>query len=221
MRSDLHGYVLRCAGGLGSLVEDEAHELLADFCRAFDAGSTIFLCGNGGSGSNATHICQDLGKSTLRPEDFDDDGVKRLKILSLTDNVPYILAWANDHGFERVFVEQLKNLAAPGDILIGLSGSGNSPNVLRAVEWANSHGLLTWGVTGFDGGRLIQMSHKSLHVPIDDMGIIECVHLLLFHWVLGELQDHINGESAESLEAMESQTDGAVAITEGRSPCDA
>src|ERR1700737_2113050 len=105
----------------------------------------VFLCGNGGSGSNASHFCEDLGKGTLRREDFDNDHKTRLRILSLTDNTPYILAWGNDEGFDRVFVEQLKNLASPGDLLVAISGSGNSANVLRAVDWANRNRLKPFG----------------------------------------------------------------------------
>ena len=104
------------------------------FSNATAISGCVFVCGNGGSGSNASHFCEDLGKGTLRREDFDNDRKKRLRILSLTDNTPYILAWGNDEGFDRVFVEQLKNLARPGDLLIAISGSGNSPNVLRAVR---------------------------------------------------------------------------------------
>ena len=147
----------------------------------------VFVIGNGGSGSNASHFCEDIGKGTLRREDFDDDAKKRLRILSLTDNTPYILAWGNDEGFERVFVEQLKNLASPGDLLIAISGSGNSPNILRAVEWANRHGLTTFGCTGFTGGKLRTLAHKGLHVPLDDMGIVESIHLTAFHWVVDDL----------------------------------
>jgi D-sedoheptulose 7-phosphate isomerase len=151
----------------------------------------VFLCGNGGSGSNASHFCEDLGKGTLRREQFDDDGKKRLKVLSLTDNTPYILAWGNDEGFERVFVEQLKNLASPGDLLIAISGSGNSANVLRAVEWANRHGLSTFGCTGFGGGKLRRLAQRGLHVPLDDMGIVESIHLTAFHWVVDDLYRRI------------------------------
>ena len=82
----------------------------------------MFVIGNGGSGSNASHFCEDLGKCTLRREDFDNDAKQRLRILSLTDNTPYILAWGNDEGFDRVFVEQFKNLASPGDLLVAISG---------------------------------------------------------------------------------------------------
>ncbi len=152
----------------------------------------VFLCGNGGSGSNASHFCEDLGKGTLRREDFDNDAKSRLRVLSLTDNTPYILAWANDEGFERVFVEQLKNLAGAGDLLIAISGSGNSANILRAVEWANNHGMKTFGCTGFSGGKLKKLAQQNLHVPLDDMGIVESIHLTAFHWVVDDLHRRIS-----------------------------
>jgi D-sedoheptulose 7-phosphate isomerase len=168
-------------------------QALADavFTR-YEQRRTVFVVGNGGSGSNASHLCEDLGKCTLRREDFDNDGKRRLRILSLTDNTPYILAWANDEGFERVFVEQLKNLADPGDLLIAISGSGNSPNILRAVEWANKNGLTTFGCTGYSGGKLKSLAQLSLHVPLDDMGIVESIHLAAFHWVVGNLHARIS-----------------------------
>jgi D-sedoheptulose 7-phosphate isomerase len=150
-------------------------------------GRFIFVCGNGGSGSNASHFCEDVGKGTLRREDFDNDKKKRIRIISLTDNTPYILAWGNDEGFDRIFVEQLKNLASPGDLLIAVSGSGNSPNVLRAVEWANAHGMKTFGCTGFSGGKLQRLAKHNLHVDLDDMGIVETIHLAAFHWVVDDL----------------------------------
>ena len=154
----------------------------------------VFVIGNGGSGSNASHFCEDLGKGTLRREDFENDKKKRLKILSLTDNTPYILAWGNDEGFDRVFVEQLKNLGSQGDLLIAISGSGNSPNILRAVDWANRHGLKTFGCTGFSGGKLKTLAHHNLHVPLDDMGIVESIHLTAFHWVVDNLHRRIGIE---------------------------
>ena len=155
-------------------------------------GRFVFVIGNGGSGSNASHLCEDLGKGTLRREDFDDDRKKRLRVLSLTDNTPYILAWGNDEGFERVFVEQLKNLASPGDLLVAISGSGNSPNILRAVEWANRHDLRTFGCTGFSGGKLRTLAQQGFHVPLDDMGIVESIHLTAFHWVVDDTYRRIS-----------------------------
>jgi D-sedoheptulose 7-phosphate isomerase len=157
----------------------------------------VFVIGNGGSGSNASHFCEDLGKGTLRREDFNNDKKQRLRILSLTDNTPYILAWGNDEGFDRIFVEQLKNLASPGDLLIAISGSGNSPNVLRAVEWANTQDLRTFGCTGFGGGKLRTLAQQCLHVPLDDMGIVESVHLTAFHWIVDDLHRRISLEGAE------------------------
>jgi D-sedoheptulose 7-phosphate isomerase len=166
---------------------------LADLIyERYEHGRFVFVIGNGGSGSNASHFCEDMGKGTIRREDFDNDSKKRLKILSLTDNTPYILAWGNDEGFDRVFVEQLKNLASPGDMLIAISGSGNSPNILKAVEWANRHDMTTFGCTGFGGGKLKSLAHHNLHVPLDDMGIVECIHLTAFHWVVDHLHARIS-----------------------------
>jgi D-sedoheptulose 7-phosphate isomerase len=174
-------------------IDPAAVETLADSIHdCYLAGRFVFVIGNGGSGSNASHLCEDLGKGTLRREDLDNDARKRLRILSLTDNTPYILAWGNDEGFERVFVEQLKNLASPGDLLIAISGSGNSPNVLRAVEWANTHGLKTFGCTGYSGGKLRALAHQNLHVPLDDMGLVESIHLTAFHWVVDNLHRRIS-----------------------------
>ncbi len=176
-------------------VEPAEVRALADaMWECHQAGRMIFLIGNGGSGSNASHFCEDVGKGTLRRQDFEDDRKKRFRVLSLTDNTPYILAWGNDEGFDRVFVEQLKNLASPGDLLIAISGSGNSPNVLRAVDWANRHGLVTFGCTGFGGGKLKAMARKNLHVPLEDMGIVESIHLTAFHWVV----DHLHARLAAS-----------------------
>jgi D-sedoheptulose 7-phosphate isomerase len=160
----------------------------------YQHGRMIFVCGNGGSGSNASHFCEDIGKGTLRRQDFDNDAKRRIRILSLTDNTPYILAWGNDEGFDRVFVEQLKNLASPGDLLIAISGSGNSPNILRAVDWANKNGLKTYGCTGFTGGKLRSLAHQGMHVPLDDMGIVETIHLAAFHWVVDHLHRRVGIE---------------------------
>ena len=175
---------------------DEVQALADAVYDCYQKGRFVFVIGNGGSGSNASHFCEDLGKGTLRRDDFDNDKKKRLRVLSLTDNTPYILAWANDEGFDRVFVEQLKNLASPGDLLIAISGSGNSPNILRAVEWANQHGVMTFGCTGFSGGKLLGMAKKGLHVPLHDMGIVESIHLTAFHWVVDDLHRRIGQAAA-------------------------
>jgi D-sedoheptulose 7-phosphate isomerase len=189
---DVRPFLDRVGEELRRIDPTEVKALADAVYDCYERGRFVFVIGNGGSGSNASHFCEDLGKGTLRREDFDNDRKRRLKVLSLTDNTPYILAWGNDEGFERVFVEQLKNLASAGDLLIAISGSGNSPNVLRAVDWANRHGLKTFGCTGFGGGKLRGLAQQGLHVPLDDMGIVESIHLTAFHWVVDDLHRRIS-----------------------------
>jgi D-sedoheptulose 7-phosphate isomerase len=191
-RLDARSFLERVAQELGRVDPAQVRQLADLIHDCYEHGRFVFLVGNGGSGSNASHFCEDLGKCTLKREDFENDAKKRLKVLSLTDNTPYILAWGNDEGFDRVFVEQLKNLASAGDLLIAISGSGNSPNVLRAVDWANRHGLTTIGCTGFSGGKLRTLARYNLHVPLDDMGIVESIHLTAFHWVVDDLHRRIS-----------------------------
>lgn len=189
---DVRPFLERVGQELLRINPAEVRGLADAIYTCYEHGRTVFICGNGGSGSNASHLCEDLGKGTLRREDFDNDAKKRLRVLSLTDNTPYILAWGNDEGFDRVFLEQLKNLAQPKDLLVAISGSGNSPNVLRAVDWANKQGLTTFGCTGFKGGTLKTLAHHNLHVDLDDMGIVESVHLTAFHWVIDNLYKRIS-----------------------------
>jgi D-sedoheptulose 7-phosphate isomerase len=188
---DVPAFLGRVAEELGRVNPAEIKALADAIYQCYDQGRMVFLIGNGGSGSNASHFCEDLGKGTLSRADFDNDRKKRLRVLSLTDNTPYILAWGNDEGFDRVFVEQLKNLASPGDLLVAISGSGNSANVLRAVDWANRHGLKTFGCTGFSGGKLRGLAQQCLHVPLEDMGIVESIHLTAFHWIVDNLHARI------------------------------
>ena len=157
---------------------------------AYHAGRFVFIIGNGGSGATASHLSEDLAKCTLR--DFENQ--KRLKVLRLTDNTAGIMAWGNDEGYDRIFVEQLKNLASPGDLLLAISGSGNSPNILKAIAWANAHGMITVGLTGFGGGHLKTDAHHNFHVGVDDMGIVESVHLVAFHWVIDDLNRRFAAE---------------------------
>ena len=176
---------------------------------AYDDGRFVFIIGNGGSGANASHLCEDLAKCTLR--DFENQ--KRLKVLSLTDNTAGIMAWANDEGYDRIFLEQLKNLASPGDVLLAISGSGNSPNILKAVSWASDHGLTTVGITGFSGGKLKALAQHNLHAAIDDMGIVESLHQVVFHWIIDDLFRRFS--------AKEASTNGAGAATGKGAPAGA
>ena len=162
--------------------------------QAWERERFVFIFGNGGSGTTASHMSEDLGKSTLRTEDLKDESKKRLKVLSLTDNLGWIMAVGNDVSYDQIFVQQLMNYGGAGDLVVAISGSGNSPNVLNAVDWANRHGLITFGLTGYNGGKLKQMQQLGLHVDLNDMGMVESIHLCLFHWVLNDVYARINGE---------------------------
>jgi D-sedoheptulose 7-phosphate isomerase len=159
---------------------------------AWEQGRYVFIMGNGGSGTTASHMCEDLGKSTLPESLLHDESRKRLKVLSLTDNVGWIMAVGNDLAYDQIFVQQLMNFGSAGDLVIAISGSGNSPNVLNAVDWANRHGLITFGLTGYGGGKLKQMQQDGLHVDLQDMGMVESIHLCLFHWVLNDVHARVN-----------------------------
>ncbi len=174
-------------------VDADALRTWADLTyQAWEKEKFVYVFGNGGSGTTATHISEDLGKSSLREEDLSDESKKRLKIMSLTDNLGWILALGNDVGYDQIFVQQLMNYGGPGDLVVAISGSGNSPNVLNAVDWANRHGLVTLGLTGYSGGKLKEMAAHSVHVDLDDMGMVESIHLSVFHWVLNDVFARIN-----------------------------
>lgn len=168
---------------IGALNEEQISIFINLLYQAYKENRMVFVIGNGGSAANASHFAQDLAKGTRK----NLEQVKRIKALSLTDNLPFITALGNDDGFETIFEQQLRTFASEGDILICISGSGNSPNVLRAVTWANENKLVTVGITGFDGGKLMQLSKYSVHVPVNDMFISESIHSIIFHYVLREL----------------------------------
>jgi D-sedoheptulose 7-phosphate isomerase len=187
-------YIQRLQNELARVAEADVQTWADWIYDAWANDKFVYVLGNGGSATTATHMCEDLGKSSLRPEDLRDESKKRLKVLSLTDNVGWLLAVGNDVGYDQIFVQQLMNYGRPGDVVIAISGSGNSPNVLAAVDWANRHDLRTFGLTGYTGGKLRQMAQRSCHVPLDDMGMVESIHLCLFHWVLNDVYARINHE---------------------------
>jgi D-sedoheptulose 7-phosphate isomerase len=145
------------------------------FQQARDCGATIFTCGNGGSASTASHMACDLVKGASYQRQ------QRFRVVALTDLMPTISAYANDVGYDSIFVEPLKNLARAGDIVLAISGSGNSPNVLKAIECANAMRCRTIGLTGRDGGALGRLVHLHINVPEPHMGRIEDLHLMITH----------------------------------------
>ena len=191
---DLPTYLTRLNGEISRLNQVDIQKWAELVYEAWQKGRFVFIIGNGGSGTTASHMAEDLGKSTLRPEDLKDESKQRLKVLSLTDNTGWLLAVGNDCGYDQVFVQQLMNYGSKGDLLIAISGSGNSPNILAAVDWANRHGLTTFGLTGYGGGKLKAMQQHGLHVDLADMGMVESIHLCVFHWVLNDVYARINRE---------------------------
>jgi D-sedoheptulose 7-phosphate isomerase len=146
---------------------------------AHAAGQQIFVIGNGGSAATASHMMNDLCKGTLGHKG--DAPWKRFRVLALTDNVSLMTAWANDTDYNHVFSEPLKNFAHAGDLLIAISASGNSPNIIAAVEAAKHLGVKVIGLAGFGGGKLAQMADVCLTVPSKDYGPVEDVHMILDH----------------------------------------
>ena len=148
------------------------------FFRLFNAkkkGNTIYIIGNGGSASTASHFTSDLLKTSITK------GSKRFRAISLTDNIPVILAWANDESYQDIFLEQLKNFLKKDDIVIGISGSGNSVNVINAIKYANKIKAITISLTGKNGGKLAKISKTNLTIPSNDMLTIETMHLCICH----------------------------------------
>jgi D-sedoheptulose 7-phosphate isomerase len=180
---------------LDSVDEREVRTLIDTLFDAFLSGAMVFVIGNGGSASNASHLAQDLAKGTCASPDQD----RRLRALALTDNMAFFSALANDEGYEQAFAGQLRTFASPGDLLIAISGSGNSPNILRAVEYANANGLKTIGVTGFSGGKLHDLVAERVHVPLNDMCTSESIHSIVFHYVILELQKMIAAEVGKAM----------------------
>jgi D-sedoheptulose 7-phosphate isomerase len=142
-------------------------------CQA--RGRVVFVVGNGGSAATASHFACDLSKGTRR------DGPPTFHVVSLTDNVPLLTAWANDSGYDRVFSEQLTALARPGDLLVAISASGNSPNVVAAVDAARSCGMSVVSLSGRSGGRLAHLVDVLVNVPSDTIEVVEDAHLIVAH----------------------------------------
>jgi D-sedoheptulose 7-phosphate isomerase len=153
---------------------------------ARERSATIFFIGNGGSAATASHFANDLSIGT---NDYD----KPFRAFSLTDNVPILTAIGNDFGYDEIFVRQLRALGKSGDVLIGISASGNSPNLLKAFEYARSIGISTIAITAFDGGRMKALANQGIHVPTDlrEYGPAEDAHLVLDHLVTAYLMRYV------------------------------
>jgi D-sedoheptulose 7-phosphate isomerase len=152
-------------------------EAIEWFKQAREANRHIFVCGNGGSAATASHFATDIVKGASYNRE------KRFRIMALTDSASTMTAYSNDVSYDCVFCEQLKNFAEPGDLVLGISGSGNSPNVVNAIEYANELGCKTIGLTGRDGGKLGRAVQLNIQVPVPHMGRIEDAHMIVCHMI--------------------------------------
>jgi D-sedoheptulose 7-phosphate isomerase len=174
-------YAKRYVSYLSELLQDidfkAIEKVIEVFQNARANGKTIFFAGNGGSAATCSHFAEDLALGTFIA------GKTPFKALSLTDNVAYVTAMGNDEGYENIFVGQMRNLFTTGDVLVGISASGNSPNVIKAIEYANDNGGISIGLLGFDGGKMKEICRHCIHINTmkGEYGPVEDIHLILGH----------------------------------------
>ena len=187
---NFRSYSIYLQDAIYSVDDNQINNLISILYDAYLKDKTVFVIGNGGSAANASHFAQDLAKGTK----VSIDCPKRIRALSLADNVAFICALGNDDGFDQIFEQQLRTYARPGDVLVAISVSGNSSNIIKAVNWANNNDLTTVGVTGFNGGKLREINQYSVHVPLSDMCTSESIHTIIFHYVVLVLTEKLKKE---------------------------
>lgn len=185
LKNEINAYFNKIKETLNNLDREELEILIRILLKAYNDNRQIFICGNGGSALTASHLVCDLNKGASYGRK------KRFKTIALTDNVATIMAYANDISYDDVFAEQLKNFLKPGDVVIGISASGNSKNVIKAIKYANKNRGVTIGLSGYDGGRLKKIAKYSVHINKDDMQIVEDVHLIIGHLSMKVLKSTI------------------------------
>jgi D-sedoheptulose 7-phosphate isomerase len=173
-----------------SLDLEELKSITDIFFETYKKGKDFYIVGNGGSASTASHFACDLGKGTL--ENYNNNQ-RRFRVQSLTDNVAVMTAYGNDLNYNEIFSQQLKNLIRSEDILIAISASGNSPNIVKAVEIANEYKALSIGLLGFGGGKLKDMVTNKIIIDSHDYGIVEDLHLSIVHMISQSLKERIRG----------------------------
>jgi len=180
---DTSKYLAELADLIRAVDPEQVKQITGVVFQAYERGNAIYACGNGGSAATASHWVVDMAKS------INYEGRPRYRALALTDNISMITAWANDTAFENIFAEQLRNFVQPGDVLLAISASGQSANVLKAVQLANEAGAITIGLAGYDGGKLKEMARHCLVVPSFNMQHVEDAHLAICHALFVALRD--------------------------------
>jgi D-sedoheptulose 7-phosphate isomerase len=191
------GYFRQLSDVISRLPHRDIRAICDVLFAAWEDRRKILVFGNGGSASLASHLACDLGKGTSKPA----DDRKRVRVVSLVDNIPLMTAWANDTDYSQVFAEQLRNLVDPEDVCFAISGSGNSPNVLNALQVGREAGAITVGISGFAGGRMTHWCDYLAVVPSDNMQIIEDLHLSMAHSIFTVLKSRIEAAEPRALAA--------------------
>lgn len=187
--SILKDYIKNLKTSLDKLDLDSIDRIVEVLWIAYQNNKQVFIMGNGGSASTASHFACDLGKGTIV------EGKKRLRAICLNDNMALVTALSNDLTYSDVFKEQLVNLINPGDVVIAITASGKSSNILRAVEYAGENRAVTIGLTGFNGGELLSMVNECIIVSSENYGQIEDTHLVLEHMISQSLKHRLAGEN--------------------------
>lgn len=181
----VYEYLGRLKIAIDELDIHQVTQVMDRLLAAYRRRASIYVFGNGGSASTASHFVNDFNKGVSEQLETG------FRFFCLNDNVPTLMAVANDISYNRVFALQLKNYLQPGDVVIAISGSGNSANVIEAVRLANRYGAETIGLVGFDGGRLKELVRHCIHVPADDMQKVEDIHLVINHVMMGLFKEHL------------------------------
>jgi len=187
--TNVHKYIADLQAQLDELKKKDTLliDLILELIKARNEKRQIFVMGNGGSGSTASHWANDFNKGMNYANHQNDT---RFKMICLNDNIPTMLAIANDASYDDIFVEQLKNFLQPGDLVLGISGSGNSKNVIKAMQYANENNAITYAIVGFNGGKLKETAKKSFHLETNNMGIFEDLSLIIDH-IIFDCYKHI------------------------------
>lgn len=184
---DFSSYISALKESIEGINSEDIRKLADLILDVRDRGNTVYVFGNGDSANNASHFAADLSKGTIYT------GEKRLRVVALNENVPLMTAWANDASYDMIFKEQLENFLKEGDAVIGISTSGNSPNVLRAIEYANNSGAVTIGLSANEGGKLVSLAKHNIIAKTHNTEIAEDVHWIIGHLLKMHLIERFSG----------------------------
>ena len=186
---DFTPYFDKVTESLKKIDQDALNKLVEIIFDCRDSANTIYIFGNGGSAATASHVAGDFMKGISYQLE------KRFKVICLSDNIPGTSAISNDLSYDEVFIEPLKTYLSKNDVVIGISGSGNSLNVLKAMEYAKSTGAITVALCGYKGGKIKEIADLAIHVPVEDMEITEDIHLIIFHAIKQKINLKLKGEN--------------------------